>query len=84
MSWTLIKDFRPKGHAYYKDRTGGVSVADDSGKLPEDTDDGVLYIDDRIVVHSASLQLKDGKSTPLDMKEMQWLLDQKLAKVKGA
>ena len=45
MSWQLLKDFRPKGHAFFKNRIGQVAIADCSGKLPEDTDDGVLLVD---------------------------------------
>ena len=34
------------GHRYFLDlHNGQVGVADESGKLPEDTDDGIVYLD---------------------------------------
>lgn len=85
MSWKLLKDFRPDGHAYYADGRGRVAIADCSGKLPEDTDDGVLYLDydDPLVVSKASLPLKGNESTPVGGKEIAWLLTSLQLKVTG-
>lgn len=38
----------PSGHRLFYDTSGGGSraaIADESGKLPQDTDDGILWID---------------------------------------
>ena len=44
--WTLILRI-VGGHKYYREKgTGKIAVADDSGRYPEDTDDGVLWLDD--------------------------------------
>lgn len=33
-------------HNYFRDRkTGYIAIADDSGKYPDETDDGILYVD---------------------------------------
>lgn len=41
----LIKSFG-SGHRYFIDRTNGrIAVADESGRTPDQTDDGVLYAD---------------------------------------
>lgn len=75
VSWTLVKSFRPKGHAYFVDQHGNYAIADNSGNRPEDTDDGVLYIDhDRaLVVEKASLPLKGGVATPIAHEEAEWV-----------
>lgn len=45
--WELLLKI-PGGHKYYRERlTGRIGVADQSGMYPEDTDDGVLYLDPR-------------------------------------
>lgn len=43
--WKLIHQV-PHGHRYYRDEsTGRVAVADDSGCRPDQTEDGVLWVD---------------------------------------
>jgi hypothetical protein len=43
--WTLIVA-APNGHRFFKDeRSGRISIADDSGTYPDETDDGVLWLD---------------------------------------
>ena len=33
-------------HNYFRDRkTGQLAIADDSGQYPDETDDGILYVD---------------------------------------
>jgi hypothetical protein len=33
-----------RGHKFYQDESGSVALADDSGRLPEDTEDGILWL----------------------------------------
>jgi len=42
--WTLTLDL-PGGHRYFTNPTGHIAVADDSGRTPDSTEDGVLWLD---------------------------------------
>jgi hypothetical protein len=44
--WTFL--FRaPRGHQFFREEnTGLVAIADDSGNTPDQTDDGILYLDE--------------------------------------
>jgi hypothetical protein len=44
MAFEKIADFRPDGHAFFIDARNRLTIADSSGKTPDETDDGVLYI----------------------------------------
>ena len=73
----LIRNFRPDGHAYFSDSRNRIAIADCSGKTPEDTDDGVLYIDriEGIKFHGAgiALNLNEGM-TSINTAEAQFLV----------
>lgn len=45
--WTpLFGKFQSgRGHRFFEAPDGRIAVADESGEFPEDTDDGVLYLD---------------------------------------
>jgi hypothetical protein len=67
--WTQIAGFND-GHKFFKDKSGTIAIADQSGEFPEDTDDGVLYLDfsrKMFVNHLGSYSIplidKDGKET---------------------
>ena len=69
--WRKILQFKG-GHRYFRDRRNRVAIADDSGATPDDTDDGVLYLDrDRPVVigQSCSIPLVGDFSTPASANE---------------
>jgi hypothetical protein len=74
---TLIKDFRPKGHAYFRDAVGRVHIADTSGTLPDDTDDGDLILDTtvRLRIDQVSIPLKNGGVALASGAETQFVLD---------
>jgi len=43
--WLKLYDYRPQGHAFFEDLvTGRIAVADGSGNLPPDTEDGILWL----------------------------------------
>jgi len=45
--WRRVKVFKG-GHRFFVDEhTGRMAVADDSGRVPDETDDGVLWLPDR-------------------------------------
>lgn len=44
MKWQLIQRIKD-GHRWYLNENGRRACADDSGRTPEDTDDGILYAD---------------------------------------
>ena len=63
--WSLELYYR-KGHRYFRDHsTGRLAVCDSSGKTPEESDDGVLWVDDSkpIIIgsHGASVPVKNEK-----------------------
>lgn len=68
MRWTFIKKL-VGGHRLFKDaeKPGEVAIADQSGEYPDQTDDGILYLDTlRSIEHhefdgreSYSLPIKD-------------------------
>jgi hypothetical protein len=82
--WDKIAAFRD-GHKYFEDKlTGRVSIADQSGSTPEDTDDGVLWLDlekgivapsDECKFWQISLKHVNGKSasTVVSVNEALWL-----------
>jgi hypothetical protein len=73
----LVANFRPHGHAYFVDARNRYYVADNSGNLPTDTDDGPLELDFKrpIRAHTVSVPLKGGISTVTSGKEAAWLQD---------
>jgi hypothetical protein len=48
-AWTLIRRLEPNGLRLFVDREGKPAVADNSGVLPDRTDDGVLWLDVEIL-----------------------------------
>lgn len=75
--WTKVIDFRPNGHAYFI-RDEGLAIADDSGRYPEDTDDGVLWVDENNPIgfcgEHTVVRLTCGYHSPISGKEAAWLL----------
>jgi hypothetical protein len=54
--WTRVLSI-PNGHRYFRDELSGrVSVCDDSGRKPDHTDDGVLWLDPRRPIVVEDLQ----------------------------
>ncbi len=48
MQWKCLRNPREmKGHKFFADPTGRIALADWSGDTPDQTDDGVLWIDNR-------------------------------------
>lgn len=43
-SWKLIKAFT-NGHRFFEDEKRRIAVGDQSGSIPEHTDDGILWLD---------------------------------------
>ncbi len=76
----IIQDFRPAGHGYFRDARGRLAIADCSGYQPQDTDDGVLYVDvlRGITIGSRGLALallgSKGTGTPISVQEAKWLV----------
>lgn len=44
MTWTLILKLE-RSHRYFRHDDGRIAVADDSGRTPDTTDDGILWVD---------------------------------------
>lgn len=44
MQWKFIRGFN-RSHRYFRDEDNRLALADDSGRTPDQTDDGVLYVD---------------------------------------
>lgn len=71
-NWTLVKSF-PGGHRYWKaDRPFYTkhhelwyAISDDSGTNPENTEDGIVWIDDRVKDGSKRL-IKVVKDSPFE------------------
>lgn len=68
--WTKVATFRgdkgERGHRIFKcAATGGFAIADNSGELPEQTEDGVLWMEPRVTVgkNSVTFNLLDGYHT---------------------
>jgi hypothetical protein len=74
MAWKLVKNFRPQGHAYYKDERGRLAIADCSGSTPETTDDGVLYVQGA-TVERVTVELNDEQSSIASEDEARWLME---------
>ena len=77
MSFRPIRDFRPVGHAYFRDSRNRIYVADNSGHSPADTDDGPLVVEvgGEFVVDSLRVPLEGGTHTIASGEEAQWLWD---------
>lgn len=63
--WRLVLKFAD-GHRYFRDARNRIAIADDSGATPDDTDDGVLYLDRSkpvVIGNSCSIPLVGGLST---------------------
>jgi hypothetical protein len=73
----------PRGHKFFEDNTNGrLAIADDSGDRPDQTDDGVLWVDQRRPVRETRdgsmllpLLHEDGSqsATPADANEVLWV-----------
>ena len=76
-TFKLVANFRPYGHAYFVDARNRYYVADNSGNLPTDTDDGPLELDFKrpITANTVSVPLKGGISTVTSGAEAAWLQD---------
>lgn len=72
MHYELV--FKADGcHKYFRDERGRIVVADESGFFPEQTDDGVLYLDKKRRIQIGDercyIPLTNGLSTPAGFKE---------------
>ena len=72
--WTAVNlvDF---GHKFYRAPDGRIAVADQSGEYPEDTDDGILWLDtERLIGDDGDIPLVDEQGnkswTPSTVMEM--------------
>lgn len=76
-AFKMIANFRPEGHAYFVDARNRYYVADNSGNLPTDTDDGPLELDFKrpITANTVNVPLKGGISTVTSGDEAAWLQD---------
>lgn len=46
MNWTMIRQpAYMQGHKFFRSDKGDIAIADWSGRYPEDTDDGTLWLD---------------------------------------
>lgn len=57
MLWTLVLKI-PNGHRYFRAGTaedGRIAVADNSGRTPDKTDDGILWLDMDRAIHLSSM-----------------------------
>lgn len=52
-TFTLIRRL-PGGHRIFRTSGGRFAIADDSGRTPDQTDDGVLYVETRGVIRFAN------------------------------
>lgn len=48
--WTTVRTHRQNGHAVYRDNAGRIALADNSGHFPENTDDGIMWLDTNAVI----------------------------------
>lgn len=81
--WSTIVDFRPAGHAYYRDGAGRISIADNSGTTPDTCDDGPMFLDFSrdVVVEKATVPLKGPQqetgtnhATAAVKEEVEWVM----------
>lgn len=88
MNWiTLRMPREDDGHKYFRDRaTGRVAIADWSGDYPQQTDDGVLWLDLQnrpvsldVLNNTASIPLVDDNGrrsrTVADLHEAAWIIE---------
>ena len=47
VNWTPFYGafYPPRGHRFFQAKDGRIAVADESGEFPQDTDDGILWVD---------------------------------------
>lgn len=60
--WTTVRRHTQDGHAVFRDGAGRIALADNSGHYPENTDDGILWLDTGHVIeitpgHAAACRL---------------------------
>jgi hypothetical protein len=50
--WAIVRGHVNGGHAVFRDEAGRIAIADNSGRFPENTDDGILWVDTGHVIET--------------------------------